>query len=240
MAKKFYGVYKGVLPGVYDNWDDCKKQISGFPGAVFKGFPTRADAELFAKQGSLPAIENKSVIRSRRAMHTVDFDTSKPYAFVDGSFNKDTGVFGYGGFLCFDEKRIPIMGSGRDPELASMRNVAGEIYGAMAAVKEAEKHGIKELTVLYDYKGIEEWACGNWSTNKAGTKHYKSFMQSDDRKVSVTFHKVPAHTGIEGNEMADVMAKRAVGIDLTRSQKALFQEVFASDTEPVVHDGLEL
>ena len=39
MAKqKFYVVWKGKLPGVYTSWDDCKKQIDGFPEAVYKSF----------------------------------------------------------------------------------------------------------------------------------------------------------------------------------------------------------
>ena len=34
--QKFYVVWEGVDPGIYDNWADCKKQIEGFEGAVYK------------------------------------------------------------------------------------------------------------------------------------------------------------------------------------------------------------
>ena len=34
-------------------------------------------------------------------------------------------------------ERHVISGSGNDPQMASMRNVAGEVLGSMAAVKEA-------------------------------------------------------------------------------------------------------
>jgi ribonuclease HI len=37
---KFYVVWRGKKPGIYKNWDDCKKQVTGFNGALFKGFPT--------------------------------------------------------------------------------------------------------------------------------------------------------------------------------------------------------
>lgn len=248
--KKYYGVHKGFEPGVYDNWDDCNKQVKGFPGSVFKGFSTRSEAEVFVENGGLESgAEKSAVVKSRSEMAgkvNVDFDTSKPYAFVDGSFNPSTGVFGYGGFVCFDGQKVPVMGSGDDKELASMRNVAGEIYGAMAAVETAEKLGIKDLIVLYDYRGIEEWATGCWAANKSGTRAYKEFMQSSERSVQVSFQKVPAHTGIEGNEMADVMAKHSVGIKLTRSQQALFDDVmnvnnYESDvTKQMLGLGLEL
>ncbi|MDR2970531.1 MAG: ribonuclease H family protein [Bacteroidales bacterium] len=46
MAKnKFYVVWKGRMCGVFDNWDDCNAQVSGFEGAKYKSFETKADAE---------------------------------------------------------------------------------------------------------------------------------------------------------------------------------------------------
>lgn len=43
--KKFYVVWEGHLPGIYESWEVCQKQINGFPGAKFKSFLHRADAE---------------------------------------------------------------------------------------------------------------------------------------------------------------------------------------------------
>jgi len=37
---KYYVVWIGKKPGIYEGWDDCKKQVDGFAGARFKGFPT--------------------------------------------------------------------------------------------------------------------------------------------------------------------------------------------------------
>lgn len=42
--KKFYVVFKGRNPGVYDDWNDAKEQIEGFDGAVFKGYSNAAEA----------------------------------------------------------------------------------------------------------------------------------------------------------------------------------------------------
>ena len=36
--KKYYVVWKGKTPGVYLSWEDCRKQIEGFPDAVYKSF----------------------------------------------------------------------------------------------------------------------------------------------------------------------------------------------------------
>ena len=42
MAKKFYAVRNGRVPGVYMTWADCEKQVKGFGGAIYKSFPTEA------------------------------------------------------------------------------------------------------------------------------------------------------------------------------------------------------
>lgn len=124
------------------------------------------------------------------------------YAFVDGSFNSATSVYGYGGFLVTKGERHVISGSGNDPQMASMRNVAGEVLGSMAAVKEAVAMGLTDLTIYYDYMGIEMWATGAWKRNKQGTIAYYDFIQSVNDKISLHFVKVKGHSGVEGNEEA--------------------------------------
>ena len=223
MAKqKFYAVKTGRTPGIYFTWADCKAQVDKFPGAKYKGCESVDEAYQYIET---PEEEIVSVSQKQEVESHVP---NGPYAFVDGSFNPETKVYGYGGFLDVHGRRFPIMGSGNDPEMASMRNVAGEIEGSMAAVKKAEELGLREMTILYDYKGIEEWATGNWKATKKGTEDYKNFMDPMNRNVQVVFEKVAAHTGIEGNEMADVMAKKAVGIELTGSQQKLLSRALQS------------
>ena len=41
---KFYTVFKGHNPGVYDSWEETKLQTDGFPGAIFKGYATSEEA----------------------------------------------------------------------------------------------------------------------------------------------------------------------------------------------------
>ncbi len=45
LAKKYYVVWKGRRPGIYMSWEDCKRETEGFPGAKFKSFKTRKEAE---------------------------------------------------------------------------------------------------------------------------------------------------------------------------------------------------
>jgi len=43
--KKYYVVWQGVNPGIYDNWTDTQLQIAGYPGAKYKSFKTKEAAE---------------------------------------------------------------------------------------------------------------------------------------------------------------------------------------------------
>ena len=130
---------------------------------------------------------------------------------MDGSYNAATGVYGYGGFLIHGGEKEILQGAGDEPEMASMRNVAGEVLGSMAAVERAVELGLPELTVYYDYMGIEMWANGNWKRNKAGTIAYHDYIASVRDQIKLSFVKVKGHSGVEGNEEADRLAKEAVG-----------------------------
>jgi len=42
---KYYVVWRGKKPGLYSSWKDCKEQVEGFNGALYKGFPMREMAQ---------------------------------------------------------------------------------------------------------------------------------------------------------------------------------------------------
>lgn len=44
MKRKFYVVWEGRSPGVYDDWEDAREQIENWPGAKYKGFATQEEA----------------------------------------------------------------------------------------------------------------------------------------------------------------------------------------------------
>ena len=133
-------------------------------------------------------------------------------AYVDGSYNVATKEYSYGAVIFAGDKKECFSEKFNDPELATMRNVAGELEGSMKAMRYAVEAGAKELDIYYDYEGIEKWCTGAWKTNKDGTKAYKAFYEQISQKVKVKFHKVKGHSGDRYNDEADVLAKAALGI----------------------------
>jgi ribonuclease HI len=51
MGKKYYAVYRGRTPGIYNTWKECQEQINGFPYTEYKGFEKLEDAQEFLKYG---------------------------------------------------------------------------------------------------------------------------------------------------------------------------------------------
>ena len=97
-------------------------------------------------------------------------------------------------------------------DLSDMRNVAGEIQGSMAAMQYCLDHDIKSISIFYDYEGIEKWCNGDWKAKKPGTMHYVEFYKNASKHVDVDFIKVKGHSGDKYNDMADELAKKALGL----------------------------
>ena len=50
MAKWVYAVAKGHQTGVYSSWEECRSQVTGYTGAVFRKFATELEAKAFIDQ----------------------------------------------------------------------------------------------------------------------------------------------------------------------------------------------
>lgn len=203
MAKFYYAVKKGKNPGVYETWDECKAQVIGVSGSIYKKFSTLDEAEKFIDGYDLKDDEIDS-------QYLTVCSDDELIAYVDGSYNIEDKSFSYGAILfnkCVKEEYSQRF---LEPELSEMRNVAGEIKGAEKAMERAVELGVNRLFLHYDYAGIEHWALGNWKANKKGTQAYRDFYNNIKDELDVVFIKVKAHSGIEYNEIADKLAKDAV------------------------------
>lgn len=136
--------------------------------------------------------------------------------YVDGSYNENTNTYGYG-VLVQDkagEKKRVISGNGIARH--GGRNVEGEVAGAKRALEFAMAHGYTDVTIYHDYEGIGKWADQLWKRNKPYTKDYADFVASCRNNMSIRFVHVDGHTGVEGNELVDTVAKEACGMATTK------------------------
>lgn len=193
---KFYVVKKGKKTGIFSTWDECKEQVTGFKGAVYKSFKTLSEAEAFLER-------NEEKIENIEEVDGV-------YAYIDGSFDRVSGVYGSGVVIVDGDKKHEYKHAGNREDYAQLHNVAGELEAAKFVMWYAVDKKIKEVTLFYDYQGIEAWAVGNWKANLPYTQDYVKFYNKVKTAVKVNFVKVKAHTGIELNEIVDKLAKEAI------------------------------
>lgn len=202
MKKYYYAVKNGRRIGVYESWEECKSQVEGYSGALYKKFSTYGEAVRFISGGE----------KTLQVGDVEELDTDEMIAYVDGSFEEESNCYSYGAVIFTAEGKTTYFQKESDMDMVDMRNVAGEIRGAMYAMDEAIKMGKKVLYLYYDYMGIEKWALGEWKTNKFGTERYKEYYDLISKDLKVIFIKVEAHSGVKYNEEADRLAKKALGI----------------------------
>lgn len=204
MIKKFYAVRNGRKIGIFNTWDECNAQVKGYKGAEYKSFKTREEAELYVKN------EEKKVFN----FETDKIKEDELIAYVDGSYNQKTKVFGYGVVIIDVNGNHTFNGADTHEQYREHRNVAGEIYGSIEAIKYAIEKGKTKIYLHFDYMGIKAWALGEWKTNKELTKEYKIFIDSVKSKIDIEFIKVKAHSNDKYNDMADELAKKSVEVEI--------------------------
>ena len=133
--------------------------------------------------------------------------------YVDGSFNPNKNLVGYGVVLIKNgEIILRDLGSSHPREDTHSRNVLGEIKGAIKAMDIAVSNGLDDIIIYYDYLGIEKWAKGEWRAGIDISRYYVEVFKERSRYVNIKFVKVKAHSGNHMNEEADRLSKIASDI----------------------------
>lgn len=68
--KAYYAVQNGRKKGIFENWNDCKQQVSGYQGAVYRKLDTYAEAEAFANGEDKWKRLDKSTRKARVSKNT--------------------------------------------------------------------------------------------------------------------------------------------------------------------------
>jgi len=98
-GKKLYVILKGHKPGIYDNWDEAKKQVDGFVGASYKGFEDHEEAHKAWNTQKLPAPPKKdSPTATRKKIESGSLRGFNPDSIsVDAACSGNPGQMEYRG-----------------------------------------------------------------------------------------------------------------------------------------------
>ncbi|MDX1411805.1 MAG: ribonuclease H family protein [Nitrospirales bacterium] len=213
---KYYGVRRGRITGVFTNWEDCRAQIFQFPNAEYKSFPTKEAAALYVQTGETRFQASQP--------ETAEVVPTAVEVWVDGACLKhETGSLGIGWGLLINKRGQEIYrNKGNDIpwEAFEHRNVAGEIWAILKALEWGQTHGISEMTIYFDYQGLESWVTGSWKTKLPFTQLYAQRVR--DSGIRIYWKKVKAHSGIPENETVDQLAKE--GAEMSKNRRGSSQE----------------
>jgi ribonuclease HI len=149
---------------------------------------------------------------------------NKIIIYTDGACSnnqKDNNLGGYGAVMLYKGHRKEIYGG----EKNTTNNIM-EMKAIIEALKLLKTHEIPVeiytdsayISNCMNQKWYEKWIKNGWKTaNKKPVKNKELWMEIlkyVDKIDTITFHKVPGHSGVELNEKADELANK--GIDSIR------------------------
>lgn len=151
--KKFYVVWKGVTPGIYSSWDDCKVQVSGFENALYKSFPTLEEAEKAFSGNPWKSLQTQH--RKRPGPGTASTKTTGKFLpesiAVDAACSGNPGLMEYRGVFVADGAEIFHMGP-----MAEGTNNIGEFLAIVHALALLKQKG-SAIPIYSDSVNALKW-----------------------------------------------------------------------------------
>jgi ribonuclease HI len=224
LAKKYYVVWAGRQTGIFTEWNTTQRHVLGFPGARFKSFESRAEAEEAFKSGPVSpaggASPRATAPRTARSAPAADAAEGLQI-YCDGACDPNPGNAGSGMAVYRDGKVVELWyglynpkGTNNTAELNALHRALLMAETDVAAGRNAQILCDSSYAINCVSKWADGWKAKGW--RKAGGEIKNLLIIQDAHAVytritgGVQLSHVSAHTGNEGNELADRMAMYAV------------------------------
>lgn len=186
--RKYYVVWKGLSPGIYDSWEECQAQVEGFKGARFKAFGNIEEATA-AFRGSYEDQASLLIALSNRRQQHADcnldsFPEIRTDAIaVDGSCSGVPGPMEYRGVEVATGRELFHVG----PLSGGTNNIA-EYLALIHALALLDKHGDHTTPVYSDSRTALSWLRNRHSkttlTPTADNSTVFSLLERADRWIA--------------------------------------------------------
>lgn len=104
--KKYYVVWKGHTPGIYDTWDKCKAQVNGYEQALYKSFPTKETAESAYNSNPWQHMGPNKKDRLSKTSYKDIPEVIKNSLAVDAACSGNPGIMEYRGVYTADGAQV--------------------------------------------------------------------------------------------------------------------------------------
>lgn len=174
--RKFYVVWEGHAPGIYDSWEECKIQVENYPNAKYKSFDSQ-EAATKAFRGS-PAQHIGLIARVAKAHK--DFQNNsreqqviKSAIAVDGASSGNPGPIEYRGVRVADGVEIFRVGP-----LAGGTNNIAEYLALVHVLALLDKAGDHTTPIYSDSRIAQGWIRKGVCNTKIEWKPYNEQLRN--------------------------------------------------------------
>lgn len=232
-----YAVRVGRQRGIFEDWNSCSASVMGFSGSEYKKFSTVDEAAEYLDGNVIKKAKGVCIspLVSQFDIQTeivTLYDGSEgvipencAVAYSDGSYDEAKKKFGYAGVICTHDKKYTLAGADRHEDFGRLRNVAGEILGALSVLHRAQELGITDIKVFVDYQGLVAWTTGEWAARSNYAVLYKDYIAVLRRTMNIELIWVKGHSGVPGNHEVDRLASRAVSSGKTTDCTGLLTKI---------------
>ena len=179
MAKKrkYYVVWEGFAPGIYDSWEECEAQINGYPKAKYKSYPDQDSATEAFRNGYKGADDASMAIFRAMAEHIKEEQQAKRAAetpvwqrypevlsnaiAVDAACSGNPGPVEYRGVRVYDGVELFHVGP-----LQGGTNNIGEYLALIHVLALLKKHGDGTTPIYSDSRTAQAWLRNHHSNTK--------------------------------------------------------------------------
>lgn len=158
--KKYYVVWKGVNPGIYDTWADCKTQVDSQENAKYKAFESREEAAEAFERGYAAYVRSgpQPSKGTEQSKEGVRFAAPKPVGkpipeslSVDAACSGNPGDMEYRGVYTATGQEIFRIGP-----LAEGTNNVGEFLALVHGLALLQQKGL-DLPIYSDSRNAILW-----------------------------------------------------------------------------------
>lgn len=224
------------MPGMYSDWDTCRKQVDGFPGAKYKSFKTLQEAKAAIAGAAISSAESSSLQKKpkpagseKKLVHSMKTYTEDEITamtidtkiFTDGGCEPNPGEAG-SGLAVYRDNEISELWFGLYEPQGTNNTAELNAFKQALIMAQAEIDAEKSVAIFCDSKYsiqcVTQWAIG-WE--KKGWKKKSGEIKNLDliREMFALYQllggnvqvlHVNGHVGVEGNELADRMSMLAI------------------------------
>ena len=177
--RKFYVVWEGQNPGIYDTWEECEAQVKNYPGARYKAYDDQTAATLAFRGNDRDTVDMLRAIASHKPK-VVNYEAFPDIILdsiaVDGACAKNPGPMEYQGVRVRTGEQVFHVGP-----LEDGTNNVGEYLALIHALALLDKVGDTTTAIYSDSRTAISWIRrgGHRSTLARTTKNGKIFDMLD-------------------------------------------------------------